>query len=119
MWQPGKRLPGCSASGDTSKGIVAMTAQVRGENKMGTDLILRVACSQTDPHRAQEAWQLLKTVPAYSTSLIQRIAISNGDSRRAESARKLMKTMPENSIMPECPLPLIHRIAARSRSADT
>ena len=79
-------------------------------------LILRLACSQSNPQRAEEARQLLRTTPGPASSLIQRIALSNGNSWRAEAARDLLKTMRERST-PKYPLPLLHRIAAGSDDA--
>jgi hypothetical protein len=76
------------------------------------DLTLRVACSQSNSQRAEEARQLLKTTPGFSSlSLIQRIAASSGDSQRAEEARQLLKTMPEYPNTPTHSLTLIQRIA--------
>jgi hypothetical protein len=77
-------------------------------------LILRMAYNRSDPQRAEEARQLLRTTPVHSFSLIQRIALSNGDTQRAKAAQELLKTMREPSTKQGHPLALIERISASS-----
>ena len=75
-------------------------------------LILRVACSRSNPRRAEEARQLLRTTPVTPTSLIQRIALSKGDSHRAQAACELLKAMCEPPATSGDALPLIYRAVA-------
>jgi hypothetical protein len=85
-------------------------------------LIFRVACSKSNPQRAEEARRLLRTTPVPCSSLIQRIALSNGTSQRAQAARELLNAIRESSTAPGYALPLIQRIAANgdgTASAET
>jgi hypothetical protein len=81
-------------------------------------LILRVACSKSNPQRAEEARRLLRSTPVPSSSLIQRIALSKGDSQRAQAARDLMKATRKPSMTPGCLVPLSHTLAANGDGAD-
>lgn len=54
------------------------------------NLLMRVAFSQNDCPRAQEARRLLKTHLAAAPSLIRRVAASEGDRTRAGAALALL-----------------------------
>ena len=81
-------------------------------------LILRVACSKSNPQRAREARRLLRSTPVPLSSLIQRIALSKGDSQRAQEARDLLKVVREGSTTPGYALLLMDRIAANGDGTD-
>ena len=81
-------------------------------------LILRVACSKSNPQRAREALRLLRSTPVPFSSLIQRIALSKGDSQRAQAARELLKATREPSTTPGYTVPLSHRLAANGNGTD-
>jgi hypothetical protein len=75
-------------------------------------LILRMACSKSNPQRAKEARRLLRTTPVPPSSLILRIALSKSDSQRAQAARELLKAMREPTTTPGYAVPHIRPIAA-------
>ena len=81
-------------------------------------LILRMACSRSNPQRAEEARRLLRSTPVPSPSLIHRIALSRGDSQRAQAARELLNAMREPSTVPGYALQLLRHIAANGDGTD-